>query len=151
MMRLALLLAIVPLATGLKPAICTRRGVLVAASSFACAPAYAETEVFETAKDAADLVKEEGVLKSTGKQVPAGLTGFVVLGSAAAAASFVFGGPGEYERGEKPLPTGIATYDPEKYEESRWTNAVDLPWMAKDSDEPEAQDAGADSTDGTSS
>ena len=144
-MRAALLLlAFVPLATGLN--LVTRRGVL--ASSFAFSiqvPAFAETEVFEKAQDAADIIREEGVLKSTGKRVPPALVGAIVLGAAAAggAYAFDFQGGNDYQLGEKPLPTGIAQADDDKYEASRWTNEVDLPWMTKPAAaaETEIQDA----------
>jgi len=116
------------------------RGALL--SSFALTiPATANAE---EAQGAMELIREEGVLKSTGKPVPPALVGAIVLGGAAAAASFKFGGAGD-----TPVPTGIsADADEASYEASKWTNEVELPW--KQSSEPQLE-AEANADDGSAS
>ena len=145
MLRRALCIAAVSLATGLKlpTTASTRRGVLLAASSFAANPAFADEDapLYGVATEAAARIKDEGLLKSTGKQFPPGLAAALVAGGAAAFASYKFGGP----KNDTPVPTGInSNVDTDAYEQSSWVKEVDLPWMPDAESEEDAAEAAAE-------
>ena len=140
-------LLFVAVAAGLKPlppASSTRRGALLAASSlvFNAQASFAEDEdapLYDVAKDAAERIRTEGALKSTGKEVPLPLIGAIVLGFGAAGASFALG-----IKSDTPVPTGLGTGDAEAYEASKWINDVDLPWMPDAASEAvDAEDSGS--------
>lgn len=141
-MLLLQLILVAPLGlTPGRPVAVSRRGaVFAAASSFAASltPALADSgdaPLFEVARDAADVIRSEGVLKSTGKSVPPQLLAAIVIGGAAATAGYFLGGSGD-----TPVPTGLASKraDQEAYEASKWTNNVELPWMQGQSEEADA-------------
>lgn len=136
---LLLALAAVRSVDGLRvrPSGSVRRDFLLgaaAAASWQALPAIAEPDEDSVLdpQAAAERIRTEGVLKSTGKAVPLPLIAFIVGGAAAAVA--LNGPPAD----DTPLPTGLFSEEAkaaqgleEKYESSRWTNNVDLPWMSK--------------------
>ena len=131
-------LALVPLALGLRvPQAVSRRAfaVGVAASSSACLPAFADNEdapLYDVAGNAAERIKSEGLVKSTGKPVPGWLIGAIGVGAATAIGLNAFSSP----KPDTPLPTGLFSEpNEEAYEESRWVNNVDLPWLKQEEEE----------------
>ena len=129
MLRILSFACAIAIATALldRPIATSRRAVLLGvAASLPSGPARAEAPLADVYSEAADRIKSEGVLKSTGKQVPPALTAAIVFGAAAATASyFVF----PAKDSDHPLPTGISRPREDEYEKSRWVNNVDLPWM----------------------
>ena len=120
-------LALLPLALGLRvPQGLSRRAVAFGAASV-CLPSVADNEeapLYDVAGQATERIRKEGLVKSTGKQVPGWLVGAIVVGAGAAFAINLFSSP----KPDQPLPTGLfSEVDEEAYEESRWVNNVDLP------------------------
>ena len=91
------------------------------------------------AEAAVERIRTEGVLKSTGKPVPPFLPLIVLAGAGAAIASFMFNKP----KDDIVVPTGLfpkEKIDDAAYEETKWTNNVDLPWQ-KAAEEPAPEEA----------
>ena len=112
----------------------TRRSVLISlASASASRVVAAEVPEKLDPQAAADLIRNQGILQSTGKRFPPSLLGAIAFGGAAAAASYAFQGQttsnvssvvqnGRYS--EEEMRERF-----EAYEKSKWTNNVKLPWM----------------------
>lgn len=94
-----------------------------------------------------EIKKNGGVLKSTGKPVPLPLLAAIPIGIGAA---FFFNRPGTTST-DTPVPIGLNTDegrrlrgDTRDYEASKWTKAVDLPWMNSDDEAAEEEEAEAE-------
>ena len=107
----------------------SRRAAIAGALSMPASSCMAYEEVDPLA--AADKIKAEGVLKSTGKPVPPALLGFIAFGGIAAGASFFFDRGTPSSSSSRPA---LYTEEEQKarfeaYEKDNWVNSVDLPWM----------------------